>query len=60
MLSPHFQDHCALFVTFSDDLEEQLCVFLTERQIAYFINDEQAGPLLHAEASFYNGPDVVP
>lgn len=25
------------------DLEEQLCFFLTERQIAYFINDEQAG-----------------
>ncbi|END77632.1 hypothetical protein ECP02994832_3590 [Escherichia coli P0299483.2] len=37
------QDHCALFVTFSNDLEEQFCLFLTERQIAYFINDEQAG-----------------
>ena len=29
--------------TFSNDLEEQFCFFLTERQIAYFINDEQAG-----------------
>lgn len=34
------QDHRAPLVTFSDDLEEQLGFFQTERQITYFIDDK--------------------
>ena len=45
------QDLLRLFVTFSNDLKNSL-LLPTERQITCFINDEQAGPLLHAEGRF--------
>ena len=36
-------DHCAFFVSCVDQLEEQICAALSDRQVADLVDDEQRG-----------------